>query len=290
MPTAVFVINRTLVRDPHRLIRLCTEASKASGWNPAFVPTGRAEAVVGADLVFAAGGDGTVQACAQALANTRVPLAIIPLGTANLTARALGIPHRTSHAIETGFGGRDHRIDLARADGTVFTAMAGIGLDATAVRAASQQSKRRLGWVAYAAAGAARLSAPRATFTIMMDDGEPLTRTARSVVVGNVGLLPGPRYLPSGGFTLLPGACLHDGLLDVGILAPEGLMDWAIVASQVLTRDARQHRRLERYQARRVEVSSDARLPREADGELLAPAQSLSVSVLPGALTVRRPV
>ncbi|HEX6523816.1 MAG TPA: diacylglycerol kinase family protein [Streptosporangiaceae bacterium] len=289
MPTAAFVINRTLVRDPRRLIRQCTEASKASGWDPAFVPTGRAAIASGADLVFAAGGDGTVQGCARALASTGVPLAIIPLGTANLTARALGIPGRTSRAIETGFGGRDHRIDLARTSGadvtdeTIFTAMAGIGLDATVVRATRPRNKRRLGWFSYAVTGVARLSAPRARFTIRLDDGEPLSRTARSVVVGNVGLLPG-------GFTLLPSASLDDGLLDVGILAPASPVDWAIVAAQVMSRDDRKHRRLERYQARHVEISSEAELPRQADGELLAPGRSLSVSVWPGALIVRRPV
>jgi diacylglycerol kinase family enzyme len=269
------------------------------------VPTGRAAIAVGAGLVFAAGGDGTVQGCARALAGTRVPLAIIPLGTANLTARALGIPRRTRNAIDAGFGGRDHRIDVARANlgpnadanagadvgaagETVFTAMAGTGLDATVVRATPPRSKRRLGWFAYAATGTVRLAAPRTAFTITMDGGEPLTRTARSVVVGNVGLLPG-------GFTLLPGACLDDGLLDVGILAPASPLDWAIVASQVVTPNfgqhrAGQHRRLERYRARRVEISSDAELPRQADGELLAPDRTLSVSVWPGALTVRRPV
>lgn len=253
------------------------------------MPTGRTAVAIGADLVFAAGGDGTVQGCAQALAGTRIPLAIIPLGTANLTARALGIPHRPGRAIETGFRGRDHRIDLARAEDlaragdTVFTAMAGIGLDATVVRATRPRSKRRLGWFSYAATGLARLSAPRARFTIRMDGGEPLVRTARSVVVGNVGLLPG-------GFPLLPGACLDDGLLDVGILAPSNPADWAIVAAQVISRDTRQHRRLERYQARRVEIGSDAELPRQADGEVLAPGRTLSVSVWPAALTVRLPV
>lgn len=291
MPTAAFVINRTLIRDPRRLTRYCTEASRANGWEAAFVPTGRAAIAIGAGLVFAAGGDGTVQGCARALAGTRVPLAIIPLGTANLSARALGIPRRPRTAIDTGFGGRDHRIDLARAGigaagetgETVFTAMSGIGLDATVVRATQPRSKRRLGWFAYAATGTARLAAPRTAFTITMDGGEPLTRTARSVVVGNVGLLPG-------GFTLLPGACLDDGLLDVGILAPASPLDWAIVAGQVVTRNPAQHRRLERYRARRVEISSDVELPRQADGELLTPGRTLAVSVWPGALTVRRPV
>ena len=85
------------------------------GWEPLFLQTRRDEAgaglvrdAVGAGIamVFAAGGDGTVRACAQALACTGVPLAIVPLGTANLAARALGVPLRLDAALAAGFGGR----------------------------------------------------------------------------------------------------------------------------------------------------------------------------------------
>src|SRR5580700_477107 len=125
MPMVAFVINRTLLRDPRRFLRHCQRAADDRGWKPWFAPTSDAEnglaltcrAVAdGASLVFAAGGDGTVRACAEALAGTGVPLAIVPLGTANLTARALGIPARTGPAIDVGFRGRDHRIDLSSAE------------------------------------------------------------------------------------------------------------------------------------------------------------------------------
>ena len=117
-----FVVNRMLLRDPRRFLRRCQLAADDRGWKPWFAPTTEAEdglaltrrAVAdGASLVFAAGGDGTVRACAEALAGTGVPMAIVPLGTANLTARALGVPARADRAVEAGFDGRDRRIDLA---------------------------------------------------------------------------------------------------------------------------------------------------------------------------------
>ena len=101
MPVAAFVINRTLVRDPRGFLRRGQATAKDYGWEPWFAETSEVESALaltrravtaGASLVFAAGGDGTVRACAQALADTEVPLAIVPLGTANLTARALGVP------------------------------------------------------------------------------------------------------------------------------------------------------------------------------------------------------
>lgn len=296
-----FVINGTLVRDPDRFLRRCRAAARTAGWEPVFAETSPADTglgltrqavAAGASLVFAAGGDGTVRACAQALAGTGIPLAIVPLGTANLTARALGIPARADRAIDVGLRGRDRVIDVALADlegagpegagGISFTAMAGIGLDAAVVGAARSPDKRRLGWVAYAVSGLAHLSMPAADFAVRLDEGEPLRRRARCVVVGNAGLLPG-------GFVLLPEARLDDGRLDVGILAPAGALGWPRAAARVLTRSHRTDRTLERFQARRVEIAAAADLPRQIDGEVIAAGRTLTVSVYPGALTVRQP-
>ena len=100
--------------------------------------------------------------------------------------------------------------------------------------------------------------------------------------MGNVGLLPG-------GFVLLPDAQPGDGLLDVGILAPVGLPGWARVGYRVLTRSRQDDRQLERFRARRVEIRSDETLPRQVDGEIIAPGRSLTVEVRPAALLVRVP-
>ena len=317
MEPAAIVINSSLARDPGRFRRRCREAAVAGGWEPSFLPTslddrgvGLARAAVagGARMIVAAGGDGTVRACAQALAGTRVPLAIVPLGTANLAARALGIPPRIGGSLATAFCGQGRRIDLAVAEvaaagaagaaGGVpttggagaaggageltFAAMAGIGLDAEVVAATPRLLKRRAGWLAYGAAGIAHLPGRGERFTVRLDDGEPLARQARCVVVGNAGLLPG-------GFTLLPRARLDDGLLDVGILAPAGPAGWLRVAHQVLSGGGRDGRQLERHQARRVEIRTDTDLPREVDGEVITPGHSLTVTLLRRALTVRVP-
>jgi diacylglycerol kinase family enzyme len=312
MQPAAIVINSSLARDLGRFRRRCREAAAAGGWEPVFLETtldDRGPGLVagavaaGARMVVAAGGDGTVRACAQALAGTQVPLAIVPLGTANLAARALGIPSRIGRSLATAFGGHERRIDLAVAGAAAgaagagatgdagatggageltFAAMAGIGLDAEVVAATPRLLKMRTGWLAYAAAGIAHLPGRGERFTVRLDDDEPLVRQARCVVVGNAGLLPG-------GFTLLPQARLDDGLLDVGILAPSGAAGWLRVAHQVLSRSGRGGSQLERHQARRVEIKAEEELPREVDGEVITPGRSLTVTLLRRALTVRVP-
>jgi diacylglycerol kinase (ATP) len=290
-----FVVNGARVRDAVRLRDACHRAAAGAGWqSPLLLPTtpdepGTAQAnqavQAGAALVVVVGGDGTIRACAQALAGTGVPLAIIPVGSANLTARALDLPGRLVPALEVAFSGRDRRIDLGSADGEVFVAMAGIGLDAAVVAGARGLAKRLVGWPAYAAAATGQLLRRPVTFTIRIDGGEPLTRRARCVTVGNSGALPG-------GFAIMPDARLDDGRLDVVVLAPSGPLGWTGVGYRVALGSRRDDAQLERFRAGTVEIRAvdpAAGLPRQVDGELIEPSAGLTVRVLPAALLVRVP-
>jgi diacylglycerol kinase family enzyme len=287
------VVNGARVRDAARLREACQRAAALAGWRrplmlsttPDDAGTGQASRAVdaGADLVIVVGGDGTAHACAQALVGTGVPLAIIPAGSANLTARALGIPGGTGPALRVAFRGEDRRIDLGSADGAVFVAMAGIGLDAAVVGGARRLAKRLTGWPAYAAAASGQLLRRPVTFAIQIDGSQPLIRRARCVTVGNSGALPG-------GFAIMPDARLDDGWLDVVVLAPSGPLGWADVGYRVAVGSRRDDAQLERFRARAVEIRAvdpEVGLPRQVDGELMGPATALTVHVLPLALLVR---
>jgi diacylglycerol kinase family enzyme len=255
-PLPALVVNVARVHDLRRLRHGCEQAAAAAGWWPPLVlPTTPDDAGrdmteraldAGAALVIAAGGDGTVRACAQVLADMQapadapVPLAIVPAGAANLTATALGLPMRTAAALRVAFTGHDRQIDLAEADGLLFSAMAGIGLDAAVVGATPPAVKGFAGWTAYAAAATTQLLRRPATFTIQLDRGAPIVRRAQSVTVGNSGALPG-------GFPIMPAARLDDGLLDVVVLAPASVVGWADVGLRVLFRSRRDDARLARY-------------------------------------------
>jgi diacylglycerol kinase family enzyme len=288
----VLVVNVARIHDLRRLRSVSERTAAASGWLPPVVlsttpgETGSAAArralEIGADLVIACGGDGTVRACAEVLAGTAVPLAIVPAGSANLTSNALGLPARVEAALRVAFEGHERQIDLGVADGITFAAMAGIGLDAAVVGAASAVLKRLAGWTAYAAAAAGQVLRPRTMFTIRLDGREPLIRRAHSVTAGNSGALPG-------GFLIMPAARVDDGVLDVVVLAPADPFGWVDVGYRVLSRSRRDDPRLERYRARTVEISAEAELPRQVDGEVIAPARSLMVAVRPGVLKMRVP-
>lgn len=295
MRRAAFVVNPAAIARLRPLEQTCTQAAVRNGWQPELVGTGPGESrsevldhlrryagAGGERLVFAIGGDGTVRACAEALAYTGVPLAIIPRGTANLFARALGVPAALDAALELGFGPGQRKVDLASADGSAFAAMAGMGLDAEVVKSTPRLLKERLGWVGYAAGAVAHLGSRPHEFEVSLDGGAPMTRRAHSVVVANVGFLPG-------GFSILPGASIDDGALDVGLLSPQHVLGWAVMAGRVLAHGHDVDRQFEHFRAKTVEVSAGTDLPRELDGEIIAPGRFISARVLPGALLVRVP-
>lgn len=263
----------------------------AAGWSPSLwletTPEdpgrGMAEAAVAAtvQLVVICGGDGTVMACLAGLADSGVPVAIIPVGSGNLLARNLGIPLGLDESLATAVDGVDRRIDLGRLGDQPFAVMAGMGFDAAMMADTTEGMKRFAGWPAYVVSGLRHLRDPVMRLRMCIDDGPTLRRSARTVLVGNVGQL-------EGGLELLPDAAADDGLLDVVIVAPRTLRDWLRVAYRV-ARHRRSDRHLERFAGHTISIEADRVVPRQIDGEVIDEGRRIDVHVEPGALVVRVP-
>ncbi|MBD3546639.1 phosphatase PAP2 family protein [Streptomyces sp. JV180] len=243
----------------------------------------------GAELVVVCGGDGTVRAVADALAGTGVPLVLVPCGTGNLLVRNLDLPLSSAEALAAGLTGEPRALDLGRIEGdgfpaVHFTAMAGAGLDAAMLEATSDRAKSVLGWPAYVLAGVKGLRAPRMRLTVRLDGGPELHRTARMVLVANVGAV-------QAGAAPVPAARPDDGVLDLAVFDPRGAGGWLRAAGVLLGggRGAGEGRAVEFHTFRRAELSFTRPQPREVDGDPVGPGLSLAAEVRPGALTVMLP-
>src|SRR4029077_12171614 len=118
--------------------------------------------------------------------------------------------------------------------------MAGMGFDAVMMADTTEGMKRFAGWPAYVASALRHLRDPMMRVRLRIDGGPPLRRSARTVLVANVGQL-------EGGLELLPDAQVDDGLLDVVVIAPRTLRDWLRLAWRVFRRDRTQDSQLERF-------------------------------------------
>jgi diacylglycerol kinase family enzyme len=245
---------------------------------------GVAQAAVdaGVQLVVICGGDGTLLACLHALVGSGLPVALIPLGTGNLLARNLGVSTKLDEALSVAVDGVDRRIDCGRVDGQPFAVMAGIGFDAAMMAEATEGMKRFAGWPAYVAGGLRHLRDPMMRVRLRIDDGPPIRRRARTVLIGNVGRL-------QGGVELLLDAKADDGLLDVVVVAPRTLRDWILLGWRVIRRHRTPHPHLERFRGRSVLVDADRIVPRQMDGEVIDDGRNLNARIEPGALVIRAP-
>jgi YegS/Rv2252/BmrU family lipid kinase len=233
----------------------------------------------GVDLVMAQGGDGTVMACVTGLAETEVPLGVLPGGTGNLLATNFDIPSDLDGAVEVALEGDRVRLDVAAMGDDRFVVMGGIGFDAAMLRDADPRLKERLGAVAYVLSGFKHLRRRVTRFRLRLDDRR-IDRTGQGVLIGNLGRL-------QGGLPVMPDARPDDGLLDVAVLQTRTVLDWLVLAAGVLLRRRRKDPQLETFQARRVEVHCDTPLPVERDGDPLdTPRDHLVVEVVPAALTL----
>jgi diacylglycerol kinase family enzyme len=239
------------------------------------------------DLVLVAGGDGTVRMVCATLAGTGIPVGVIPAGTGNLLARNLHIPLDLEDALERILDGRDRRIDLVKVygdglDTDRFAVMAGLGLDAAIISDAPPHLKAQIGWTAYLVSAAKNINHPSVRVRITLDDEPPLERRARTVVIGNVGML-------QANIPLLPDARPDDGLIDVVVIAPRRVTQWPLLMLRVMTRTRRTDLYLERFTGQKVEILATVDVQRQLDGDGIGPGRSLTAEVEPGSLVVRVP-
>lgn len=252
----------------------------------------------GADLVIAAGGDGTVRAVAEHLADSgaTAELGIVPLGTGNLLARNLGIPlGDISAALRRALGSEPRTIDIGWADTgserRAFAVMAGFGIDAHMIAETNDDLKDKAGWIAYVESLGRALSASTVLRLDLTIDGEQREVDAHTLIVGNCGTL-------QGGFTLLPDADPSDGELDLVVLDAAGVTGWADTvknmvwdngiarlwskADEAASTDSVTHARVTS-----LELALDEPRIFEVDGDELGEVTRVRIEVQAGALRVR---
>jgi YegS/Rv2252/BmrU family lipid kinase len=210
--------------------------------------------------VIAAGGDGTINEVVNGLAGSRMPLGLLPMGTANVLASELGIadPQAAARAIVAG---RTRTIHLGRCGARYFTMMAGVGFDARVVAGIRTAEKRRLGKLAYVLQSARELYQRSAPHLELALDG--VEERASSVIIAN-----GHYY--AGRYVVAPEASLDDPSL-IACRFARGDRFGIIRAAAFLGMGLMPHLPdLSRKPAQVIELLSPAGEPVQADGDIVA--------------------
>lgn len=239
----------------------------------------------GLDVVVAVGGDGAVLQVIQALAESQVALGIVPMGTGNLLAGNLGIPHRLDRAVDVLIGGRHRRIDLGRVKigdkHELFAVACGIGFDAEVMKATLKGQKLRWGKLAYLASAIRQRRRVRNVEHEITLDGVTSTMVATQVFIANFGRM---------GLAVEPRLAIQpdDGLLDVIVVRasrslPGLLAGWEALRQNDLGESTEGH--VFRAQARKVKVATQPSRLVETDGSVIG-STPIRASIQPATLTV----
>ncbi|MBM3571824.1 MAG: diacylglycerol kinase family lipid kinase [Alphaproteobacteria bacterium] len=214
-----------------------------------------------ADVVVAAGGDGTVNEVINGLVGGSPPLAIIPIGTANVLADELGLPRAADGLAAVIAGTRRRRIHLGQVNDRYFAMMAGIGLDAWVVDRVNPRLKRCLGKLAYVIETARRLAIWGIGPYRVVIDGT--AHHCASAILAN-------GHFYGGRFVAAPEARLDAPELDV-VLFPRGGRRAAIgYALALLTGGLPRRGDVKIVKARAITVAGPAGEPIQADGDRAA--------------------
>ncbi|ONI89894.1 sphingosine kinase [Actinosynnema sp. ALI-1.44] len=236
----------------------------------------------GAEAVVIVGGDGAAHAGVQACAGTETTLGIVPAGTGNDLARALGLPKdpvaAAAHVATSLAEGRRKRFDLGKVEGGAwFATVLCAGFD-SAVNERVNRMRWPRGPRRYDVAIVAELAALRSSRLVVETESETLELPANSVAVGNT-----PFY--GGGIPVCPDADPSDGWFDVTVVGQAHRRDLVRILPSLRTGSHVDHPAVTTLRAKSITLRTGGGWIGYADGERVRELP-LDIRCVPGALSI----
>lgn len=247
----------------------------------------------GADLIFAMGGDGTVNEVVNGFfddtcrpLSSDATLGIIPIGTGTDFIRSLGLPRNPFHAIQKMSSASPRRADVGRlscsgVDGQpvvrYFINVADLGIGGAVVDHINGSSKRLGGFLTHLNSLLVTLvSYDNVRVRVRIDDAFDKEMVVNSINVANGQFL-------GGGMWLAPEAKIDDGLFDIVIIGDLNRIEALMNIPRLYRGTLAMHPKVKVVRGRRVEVTSAQEVLLEADGE--APGKLPAIfEIIPGAI------
>ena len=235
----------------------------------------------GAGLVIVWGGDGTVNETGAALMDTGCALGLVPSGSGNGLAAALGTPFEPRAAIAVILTGAERRIDAGIFGGRPFFNIAGIGVDARIAALFNLRARGARGRWPYVILGIREGCRYRGVeCAVDLDDEPPRRGPVLLAAFAN-----GSQY--GNGVTLAGRARLDDGRLDALVIEDRPVLARFWHARHLVRGTADTAPRVRARQIRRARVVASGPVDYHVDGESGTTDGTIEVSVRPGALLVR---
>jgi YegS/Rv2252/BmrU family lipid kinase len=233
----------------------------------------------GYDKIAAVGGDGTMNEVATSLVRSSIPMGIIPKGSGNGLARALGIPLTLEKACETLFENHFTYIDVGIINNRKFFNVAGIGFDAQIGWHYNQKYHKSRGFLSYILSGFhVYFKLDREEVAIMFND-KNINITPLLITIANSN-----QY--GSGAIIAPTADLSDGLFDVCIIDDIGFFTGLFHLPKLFSGAIEKVPHINIYKANSIHIIRKNPGPMQTDGEAYMGEKHLKISLLPKALKI----
>ncbi|NOZ11567.1 MAG: diacylglycerol kinase family lipid kinase [Gammaproteobacteria bacterium] len=281
------IFNPTAGGRRHQRLQAVIALLQGSGSEVMLQPTGRpgdaesfARDAKDVDVIVAAGGDGTINEVANGLLGRDIPLALLPMGTANVIAAEIGLGVAPQQIAETILWGAIQKISLGRIDGRVFIAMVGVGYDARVVAGVHLGLKRWLGKGAYGVEAIRQLIQGDDHLLNVTVDG--VDYHAASVVVAN------GRYY-AGRYILDAAARITDPLLHVCLFERSGRWNLVRYSAALFSDRIASLADFRIVTGSRVTITGAVGEPVQGDGDVLTQLP-VEIESIPGAIELVMPI
>lgn len=269
-------LRRVLDELGRRGVRVTVRETRGRGDAERFAREASAAAF---DRLVVAGGDGTINEAVNGLRDRALPVAIVPLGTANVLAAEIGLRIDAAAVAAAIASGPVRPVAMGRVNGRRFAMMAGIGFDAHVVEHVSLPLKRATGKLAYIAEMLSRMRAYRPTLYEVCIDGR-VHRAASAIIAKG--------HFYGGRFVCAPAARLDSPDLHVCLFGRAGRVQIVRYAAALALGALHRLPDVTIVPARHVEVLGPAGEPVQGDGDTLARLPA-AVDVLPDDLRLVMP-
>lgn len=231
-----------------------------------------------AELVVVCGGDGSINYTVNCMRQKGInpTIGIIPMGTANDMANALGIPHDPKAALKRILDGEVHNIDCGKVNDKYFVNVLSFGVFTTASQRTPRRAKKHFGKLAYLKPGIDDLRYMRPIKVNIKTESEEFT--------GSILVFLAFNGMTAGRMPLSRNARIDDGMLDVVILENRNTMlSYSNIVRYILGGNPEAVRHI---RCSRLEVTSLQRRITDVDGER-GPNFPLTITCEQGSLKIK---
>lgn len=229
------------------------------------------------EIIVAVGGDGTINEIASTLEGSARLMGIIPCGSGNGLARAMGIPLKDTDAISRLNNLNSTRIDSGTLNNRKFFNMAGVGFDAHISKEFAEHPGR--GVSGYFQTAFREISTYRPQNYTLQIDGKSYDRTAFMISIANSSQYGNNAHIS-------PFASVKDGLLDVCIIRPFPLYLFPVMGYRMFSKTTHRSKFVEIIKGREIRILRANSGAVHVDGEPQLMEAELNISVKPLSLAV----